>query len=132
MRSIRIHREAAEAIRSHARADAPIECCGLLIGAPGRIDAALRARNLLASPTRFHLDPEDHFAAIKQARARGLSVVGVYHSHPASRPVPSPRDLDEASDPDFVYVIAGGAEVELRGYRLCEGNFRAVHLVPFS
>jgi proteasome lid subunit RPN8/RPN11 len=130
--AVHIRREVVDQILAHARAEAPLECCGLLLGTPDRLDEALAARNVLASPTRFELDPLDHFAAIRRARDLGVDVVGVYHSHPASAPVPSPRDVSEASYPDFVYLIAGLLEAEVRAYRLVEGNFRLVPLVPFS
>jgi proteasome lid subunit RPN8/RPN11 len=119
-------------ILEHARAEAPNECCGLVIGTSRRLDVAWPARNLLASPTRFEVDPVDHFAAVRVARERGLEVVGAYHSHPATPPVPSPRDLLEARDADLLYLVAGLAEREVRAYRLSGGNFRQVALVPSS
>jgi proteasome lid subunit RPN8/RPN11 len=73
-----------------ARAAAPRECCGLLIGAGLRVTRAAAARNLAASPSRYEVAPEDHFAALRAARAEGLEVVGAYHSHPSGAPVPSP------------------------------------------
>lgn len=120
-----------EAILAHARDEAPLECCGLLLGGAKRLVAAVRGRNLLASPTRFQLDPQDHFAALRLARGRGVDIVGTYHSHPASPAVPSPRDLREASYPDFLYLIAGLPDEDIRAYRLRDGNFRRVELVPF-
>lgn len=120
-------------ILAHADADAPNECCGLLIGAVSDdrcvIHAAFPARNSLRSRTRFEIEPLDHFAAIKQARASGLAVVGAYHSHPASAAVPSPRDLAEAEDPDLLHLIVGLPQRELRAYRLRDGNFHPVALV---
>ena len=94
-------------IGAHAREVWPYECCGLLIGTPATIDAAYRARNADQSRTRYLVCPEDHFAAIRFARAQGLDVVGAYHSHPAGRPHPSATDRDEAHGDGFTYVIAG-------------------------
>jgi proteasome lid subunit RPN8/RPN11 len=128
---VEVRREVVEQILAHARAEAPLECCGLLLGTPERVDVATAARNLRASPTRFEIDPADHFVAIRRARELGLEVVGAYHSHPASAAVPSPRDLAEASYPDFLYLIAGLPEAEVKAYRLAGGNFRAVSLVTF-
>ncbi len=132
MSDVQIRGEVVDQILAHARAEAPLECCGLLLGTPQRVDVAIAARNLLASSTRFELDPADHFGAIRRARELGVEVVGVYHSHPASAALPSPRDLAEASYPDFVYLIAGLPEAEVKAYRLVEGNFRPVPLVTFS
>jgi len=83
---------------AHAQREAPKECCGLLIGKGSVISASHPARNKAASPTRFTINPADHFVAIRKARAAGLDVVGAYHSHPASAALPSASDLAEASD----------------------------------
>ena len=116
---------------AHARAALPDECCGLLVGTTARIDAARRARNLDASPTRFLIDPQDHFAALREARASGLRVVGVYHSHPSTPSLPSPRDVAEASYADYLYAIVSlrAERADVRVYRLEGGEFREESLL---
>ena len=121
-----------EAVLGHARRTLPYECCGLLIGvatgADTRFTRAWPARNLRHSRTRYLIDPSDHFAAIRAARRTGLAVVGAYHSHPASAPLPSATDDREADDSELVYVIASPARAEVRAYRLDGGRLRAVEL----
>ena len=77
------------------------------------------------------MDPEDHFKARRAARERGLEVVGFYHSHPASAPEPSPRDLAELSYPGYLYAVVSvrvePAEVGL--FRFDAGNFQRVSFV---
>ena len=123
--TVEIPERLLDAIRAHARAELPNECCGLLIGSALTIDHVFPARNLEASPTSYRIDPVDHFSAIKSARAAGRSVIGAYHSHPTTPPAPSPRDRAEASFPDFVYLIVSLAETDnvdsIRAYRLAEG-----------
>jgi proteasome lid subunit RPN8/RPN11 len=122
----------AAAIEAHARAEAPRECCGLLVGLGDRIHHAVPTRNIAARPTRYEIDPAEHFPVIREARDAGLDVLGAYHSHPSGPPEPSPSDLAEAQT-DFLYVIAApaadGTGYELRGYWLDGGNFRPVRLV---
>lgn len=114
---------------AHAIAGAPIEQCGLLIGRSGTVLRAHPARNTDASPRRYTVDPVDHFAALRAARADGLAVIGAWHSHPAGAPVPSATDLSEAT-PDFLYLIVGLAPApEVRAWQLVDGNFAARHLV---
>ena len=60
-------------IAAHARQAAPDECCGLLIGTGARVESAHPALNLHRSPTRYLVDPADHFAAIRSARQAGLA-----------------------------------------------------------
>ena len=125
-------RAVRRAILDHARRALPDECCGLLIGAAAgaetQITLACPARNLRQSPTRYLIDPADHFAAIRSARRAGLAVVGAYHSHPASPPSPSPTDTQEANDAELLYVIASPILAEVRAYRLDGGRLRRVEL----
>lgn len=122
-----------DAILAHARAELPNECCGLLIGSALALEDSRPARNLDASPTSYLIDPADHFAAIRAARASGRRVVGAYHSHPASPPVPSARDLAEASFPRFIYLIVSLGEADrrdrVRAYRLADGRATPLTIV---
>jgi proteasome lid subunit RPN8/RPN11 len=120
----------AAEILSHAREEAPRECCGLLIGSGAAIERSVRARNIADDPTRrFLIDPADHFSAIRAARAAALDVVGAYHSHPASEPVPSSTDIAEAiQGGDFVYVIVSLLNDEVRAYRIDKGGFRRLRI----
>ena len=119
------------AIVAHARATAPEECCGLLLGDAGGIRDAAPARNIADDPVRRYLiDPVDHLAAIRAGRSRALEVIGAYHSHPRSAALPSATDAAEAFG-GFVFVIVGLAAEppELRAWRWDNGNFTAVPLV---
>ena len=113
-----------EAIEKHARSVLPHECCGLLVGTGTEIVEAISSPNLSDDPMRrFLLDPQTHFAARRLARERGLAVVGFYHSHPNSEPVPSASDLAEATYPDHWYLIVRplAARCDARLFRL-EGS----------
>ena len=116
----------------HAREAAPDECCGLLLGRGDEIVEALPARNIAHRPaSRFLIDPQDHITGRREARARGLDVVGFYHSHPRSVTEPSVRDLDEFTYPGHLYAIVSlrvePAEVGL--FRFDAGNFQRVSFV---
>ena len=129
---VHMPRAVRDAVLDHARRTLPNECCGLLIGraagADTRISRAWPARNLRRSPTRYLIDPADHFAAIRAARGAGFSVVGAYHSHPTSPPSPSATDEREAEDTALLYVIASPAQADVRAYRLDAGRLSRVEL----
>jgi proteasome lid subunit RPN8/RPN11 len=121
----------ASRIADHARREQPHECCGLLLGTASRIVEAVPARNIAPKPSvRYTIDPDEHFAAIRLARSRGLEVVGAYHSHVRSPARPSETDRAEAFS-DFVFLIVSlaDAEPELTGWELRAGNFVPVSLV---
>lgn len=118
---------------AHASAEAPNECCGLLVGRDQFIDECIRTRNVKASPTEYLVDPADHFAAIRRLRAEGRSVIGAYHSHPRSVAVPSQTDVSEAHYPEFIYLIVSlvspGAP-DVRAYAIRDGTFARIDLLP--
>ena len=134
--TVRVSRGVLEAIALHAAEAWPDECCGLLVGRGDRIVEAIRARNVAGDPSRRYLvDPAGHFEAIRAARARGLAVVGAYHSHPRGPAVPSATDREEAfEDGHFIHAIVvparpPDAQPTLGAYRLNQGNFVPVRLV---
>ena len=131
MTRVRIRQQVIDAVILHASREVPNECCGLLLGLSDRLDESYAARNLSASPTRFLIDPADHFAAIRHARATGRTVRGAYHSHPRGPSVPSPTDAVELNDSSLLQLIVSLEDdqphIGVFEWRL--GNFVAVDLV---
>ena len=126
-----ITRAALEQIVAHAREAQPAECCGLLLGSGAIIAETVRTRNTSEDPNRFFIDPQAHIEARRDARGRGLEVVGFYHSHPHSPPEPSITDLREASYPDHLYLILSPATdpAEIRLFRLVAASFLEVPFI---
>jgi proteasome lid subunit RPN8/RPN11 len=130
---IEVRRRVLDDVVAHAVAEAPLECCGLLVGTASRIDESVATANLEASRVRFRVDPREHFDLQRSLRGTDRAIVGSYHSHPASRPVPSPSDIAEAYYPGFVYVIVSlvtPESPEIRAFRIDSGNVAPVELVP--
>lgn len=92
----------------HARWCEPQECCGLVaMDGSGRIRMAYPLTNAQASPTRFTIEPREHFGALMHAERNGWQIGGVFHSHPLGEPVPSATDLAQPHDPGWVHLIVG-------------------------
>jgi len=126
---------AIDAVVRHAEDESPRECCGVLLGRGTHIVEAIRTRNIAADPMRqFLIDPRDHIEARRNARRSGLDLVGFYHSHPASEAEPSPRDLEEFTYPDHLYLIVSlhGGAAEIGLFLLDIGNFRRVPFVRIA
>jgi proteasome lid subunit RPN8/RPN11 len=120
-----ITQAALDAIVSHARRDAPNECCGLLVGNGTTIDRAIATRNDAESPARrYRIDPSDHFGLIRELRGTDRQIVGAYHSHVRTDAAPSETDLAEAWPPPFVYLIVSLKEARpiVRAYVIEEGK----------
>lgn len=128
--AVRIARQVLVDLRAHAREERPHECCGLLIGNREEILEAMPARNDRPSVDRYLINPEDHFRAIRHARAAGLAVIGAYHSHPATPAVPSTTDVEEAHEVGYLYLIVSLTEHPARvaGFRFTREQFVPVDL----
>lgn len=129
---MKIKQEVLDRIVAHAVEDLPNECCGLLIGTQDIVADAARARNTKRSRTRFQVEPADHFAAIRRARAAGFEVIGAYHSHPNGPSGPSETDRARLTDPAMFHIIVSLAHGTrtVRAFRLTGGNFSPLELVP--
>jgi len=111
--AIRLRREHLDAMVAHALEDAPVECCGILGGADGEVRAARRAKNVEASPYRFRIDPLETAKIEREFDSQGLEMVGFYHSHTGSEPIPSPTDIRQMGPlfgPPFVHFVIGVAD----------------------
>ncbi len=115
-------------IRRHGREAYPWECCGALLGreTPGgrRIAVALPLENERSQERerRYLIRPGQVLAAEREARARGLLLLGFYHSHPDHPAVPSTFDREHAW-PWYTYLILAvdrGRDGDLRGWQLRE------------
>ena len=123
-------------IESEARASFPRECCGLIEGVfanhVAHAVALHPAANIALSADRFEIDPQDHFVALKTARANGRALIGCYHSHPDGSAAPSATDKAGAGEEDFLWVIASlagsAAPVVLTGFVYSAANFLPVVL----
>lgn len=87
-------------IVEQGRAGKPLEICGLLGGhSEGEdhiVDAVYPITSDDQSPLTYSLNSGEHMRAEKDIRSRGMKVVGIYHTHPATVPYPSVTDVARA------------------------------------
>lgn len=99
-------------LREEAARQAPDEACGLLLGHGGRVESAVPAANVHASPSaHFEIDPAALIAAHRAARAGGPEVIGYFHSHPTGHPRPSAVDCEHSSGDGRAWAIVACGEV---------------------
>ena len=114
----------------------PAECCGLMEGVRGEtaveVLALHPARNIAPAPDRFEIQPDDHFAALRTARANGRAIVGCYHSHPGGKASPSETDRQGGGEENFVWLIvapaAAGGPVAVAAFVYSGASFQPMDL----
>jgi proteasome lid subunit RPN8/RPN11 len=115
-----------------ARRAAPIEACGLLAGNGERVTKCYVLTNADASPEHYSMKPEEQFAAMKDMRAAGLKMLGIWHSHPASPARMSAEDMRLAYTPGVAYVILSLADPGGSVVRAFEMRDGVAHEIPVS
>ena len=98
----------------------PKEACALLIGrktaGEHHVEGVMPIPNVAEGSYTYQLDPLAWRAAELSARAAGLEVLGVWHSHPRTPAIPSPKDRAGAQ-PGWSHAISSGTAPErLRSY----------------
>ena len=118
---LRLPADLATQLLEHARGELPNESCALLGGDPvrGQVTSVHPARNRLASPYRYDVEPLDLVRIIHQLEASGDALVAIFHSHPRSPAVPSRTDVREARYP-VIHLVAslGDAEPVMRAWTI--------------
>lgn len=117
--TIMIDRKDLDRVIEHCRAEHPYEACGILAGTlRGGERVVVRVyptRNILRSPTRYQIDPEEQIKIFEEIEGQGLNIIGFYHSHPHFPARPSGIDRGMAYYPGHSYLIislmGGGVEV---------------------
>jgi proteasome lid subunit RPN8/RPN11 len=113
---LRLPRAVYDSIRAHGEQTYPHECCGALLGRFGaegwEVESAVRAGNTRtdSAHNRYQIAPVELVRIEREARSRGLSIAGFYHSHPDHPAHWSATDLIEAHWLGCSYVITEVAQ----------------------
>lgn len=114
---IEIPADQFERIVAQGREGKPLEICGLLGGTRTGKDAAVVEAYPIDSDDKseltYTLNATGYIKAVRDIEKRGLQVVGIYHTHPATVAYPSKTDVARAHwgdtedllFPDYAYLI---------------------------
>jgi [CysO sulfur-carrier protein]-S-L-cysteine hydrolase len=106
---------------THAREEAPNECCGYLRLDDGSVAEVFRAENERHSPYGYELG-FDALRAANELDDEGHGV-GIYHSHPRSAAEPSQTDINLAQYPDWLQLIVSlEGEAHVRAWRITDSR----------
>ncbi|MDD5424177.1 MAG: M67 family metallopeptidase [Candidatus Omnitrophica bacterium] len=121
--SISLKRSDLEDIIGHARKAFPGEACGFLAGKENMVSKVYRMVNAGQGTMSYSVSIKDQLEATRRMRAEGDDMIGIYHSHPDSRPYPSSKDIRMALHPGCSYLIISlmGGAPEVRSFRIAAG-----------
>lgn len=92
----------------HAKAMRPDEACGIIAGSGNRVNRVIHVQNVADHPTcRYRIDERDLGKHLPELLSNGDAILGFYHSHPDSAPIPSETDIQEWLWGDAICLIVG-------------------------
>lgn len=112
----------------------PEEACGLLLGEANQNHyqtiEVRPTKNVLHSPVRYRMDPEEQLVAFNYMDKKGLDLVAIYHSHPEGPDTPSQTDIDEAFYPEAVNLIwsRSSGKWHCRAFLIQEGSIQEIQI----
>jgi len=124
--------ELAQSIIEQTRQAQPNECCGVIIGEGMSAEQVVAIQNIADDPKHhYHMDDKALVEVIFQVQRQNLEVIGVYHSHPRTEPIPSQEDIRLANYPDMAYVIASlkGGEARLSAWSILRDRVAPIELI---
>jgi proteasome lid subunit RPN8/RPN11 len=126
-------------ILDHCFAGYPNEVCGILGGRDGMVEKVYLMNNVRPGPTTYEMNPEEQFRVMQDMRDAGLTLVGIFHSHPGGHAYPSSVDVERAywpgtglpNYPNAVYVIVSLLDRSTpitRGFTIEEGKVTEISI----
>jgi proteasome lid subunit RPN8/RPN11 len=120
MNSVPIPRSIINRLLRLAKNSPDEEICGLISRDRHGFKKCYPVSNTAGDKKRFFtLDPQGQIAAMRLMREHNEELAAIYHSHPATLPLPSPSDVEQHEYPDALYLIISlktKGEPEIRGF----------------
>jgi len=131
MLALEIPQATLDEMIEQARAEAPVEACGILAGRTQRVQRLYRMTNVDRSCDHFMMEPAEQFRVAKDIRAAGLQMLAIYHSHPETPARPSAEDIRLALTSDVAHVILSLQDAnrpQVRGFDIEDGTVTEIEL----
>jgi proteasome lid subunit RPN8/RPN11 len=134
MRFLRLTYQQVQTIVEQAKANAPCEICGLIVGQSGVAKQLILIPNCSVSPeTHYDMDGKALLQAYKKIDASGDDLLAMYHSHPKSEALPSQTDIRDAmrNMPNIIHIIVSLKHqvARLQAWHIHDGQVDKVELL---
>ena len=119
---IKISNSILNNLELHANEQNPYEACAILLGSKDEkiweATEIFLTENIEESEINFTVSNEQLLEGYKMAEEKGLDIVGIFHSHPKSLPLPSNTDMKFMKGNPIPWIIYSGLTKEMKAYLL--------------
>jgi proteasome lid subunit RPN8/RPN11 len=128
--SLDISEDLYRTMLNHVEKEKPLEACGLLAGKGSKVLIVRAISNILNSPIRFRMEPQEQITAFNEFEVNDWDLLAIYHSHPKGPAFPSNTDISEAFYPEAISVIWScySGKWNCRAWRISSGKIDEINL----
>jgi proteasome lid subunit RPN8/RPN11 len=129
---IKIPKAVVAEMIDHAKKHYPQEACGFVVGKSDAAEYFDPIPNRDQSSVTYSMDSKQQMKAFKRMDEKGLSMIGIFHSHVASSAYPSQTDKQQAFYPEVSYLIVSLANMDqpdLKSFKIIDGQIIPEELV---
>lgn len=90
---------------NHCQEERPLEACGLLGGVSGHVESGFACDNEYRSKVLYKVEDRQLWTALREIEDARQELIGIYHSHVGTEPIPSKTDIGQATFPEAFYLI---------------------------
>lgn len=118
-------------IIDHCRSELPFEACGILSGINHTVYTVWKLNNEIKSDRRFFIGKETVNKTLQKIIQKREEVLGIYHSHPSTAPIPSNTDLFSHPDTNVKMIIVSLKKVNpiMKCYKIENKNYKEVTVI---
>ena len=128
---LKLGKDHLDQIISLAQSGLPEEVCGIIAGKDRSSQKVFPVTNILASPSKYRMDPAELVNTIWKISEERLETVAFFHSHPHSPPIPSLTDLQAHLYPEIPQIIVGQPADQwiVKAYFLSTDSYQEIPLL---
>lgn len=110
---------------SHCKNELPYETCGILSGKDENILTRWEFHSPFKYRHRFFVEKNLVREVLEKIQKKQEEVIGTYHTHPTTDPIPSHMDIKNHSDPDVLMIIVSFRfrEPIVKCYKVSKGSY---------
>lgn len=129
MQSLFLTKEQIQNMIEYVDSHAPLEACGLLAGKDATVEKIFFVQNQAKSKVRFVMNPIEQLNAFAWIESNNMTLLGIFHSHPAGPETVSPTDIaDSAYTVVHVILSCRNKNWKARGFWIENNDYSEVTL----
>lgn len=110
---------------NHCKNELPYETCGILSGKDENVLTRWEFHSPFKFRHRFLIKKDLVHEVLEKVKKKQEDVIGIYHTHPTTDPIPSHVDIKNHPDPNVLMIIVSfrSCEPKVKCYKISKSSY---------